>query len=65
MFHKHIWTIEKEYIQEAPIKSVASFAEAPAWAFESKTTIIWRCNECKKIRTEVVSGLLASPPQKD
>lgn len=62
MFHKHKWKEIVRTYQHSAMEGInpGNRAEIPYWAFESKTTILWECEVCQKLRKEEMLGKIIS-----
>ena len=60
MFHKHKWKEIVRTYKPSPLESAKEFKNAYEWCFQSKTTILWECEICQKLRKEEIDGKIIS-----
>lgn len=60
MFHKHNWKEIARTYKPAPFDSLSNVLRGSAWLFEDKTTILWECEICQKLRKEEMEGKIIS-----
>jgi hypothetical protein len=62
MFHKHKWKEIAITYTPPPISFIGTNREleGSSWLFEDKTTILWECETCQKLRKEEMNGKIIS-----